>query len=58
MGMLAADERVKKALIPLSLRHLMSRGYGFFLVIMYARRGLNTKAFTNIQPTSSNTSFP
>ncbi|MNU41146.1 hypothetical protein D3C71_298710 [compost metagenome] len=52
-GMLAAELRVKKAVIPLSLRHLNTRGYGFPRIVSATRIGLITKATKNIVPNST-----
>ena len=52
-GMLAAELLVKKAIIPLSLRHLNTSGYGFCLIFMKTINGFITSATTIMQPTST-----
>ena len=49
---------VKKAVIPLSFRHLKTNGYGFFFSIKKTIKGFTTKAKNNIQPTKTSKSFP
>ena len=57
-GIFAAELLVKKAVIPLSLRHLKTNGYGFFFSIKKTIKGFTTKAKNNIQPTKTSKSFP
>ena len=57
-GMLAAEERVKNAVTPLSLRHLNTSGYGFLRMTMNAMMGLTTRAANSMQPTRMSSSLP
>ena len=52
-GILAAELRVKNAVIPLSLRHFKTRGYGFLRMTKPTMNGLMTKATKSIVPTST-----
>ena len=47
-GMLAAELRVKNAVIPDSRRQVNTKGYGFFLVMLKTIKGLTAKAIINI----------
>ena len=58
IGMLAADERVKNACTPLTLRQVSNNGYGLRLSSTKAMSGLNMNVLASIHPTSSNTSLP
>ena len=57
-GMLAAEERVKNAVTPLSFRHLNTSGYGFLRMTMKVMMGLTTSAATSMQPTRMSRSLP
>ncbi len=52
-GMLAAEERVKNAVMPLSRRHRSTSGYGLRRVVSATISGLPTKAMNSIAPTST-----
>ena len=52
-GIFAAELLVKKAVIPLSFRHLRTRGYGFLRIPMNVISGLTTNATNAMLPTSS-----
>ncbi|MPM85338.1 hypothetical protein SDC9_132416 [bioreactor metagenome] len=52
-GIFAAELRVKNAVIPLSLRHLKTNGYGFLRIAMKVNIGLTTNATNAIHPTNN-----
>ena len=58
IGMFAAELLVKKAVIPLSLKHLKSRGYGFFFNNVKTINGSIIKAQTSIHPTNKSNNLP
>ncbi|MPN39074.1 hypothetical protein SDC9_186600 [bioreactor metagenome] len=49
-GMFAAELRVKNAVIPLSLMHLNTSGYGFLRILKYTIIGFTTRATKSITP--------
>lgn len=51
-GIFAAELLVKKAVIPLSFKHLSTSGYGFLRIHRKVMSGLTTKATNIIHPTS------
>ena len=57
-GMFAAEERVKNAVIPLSLMQRKISGYGFRLRMANTISGLTISATVSIDPTSSRISMP
>lgn len=58
IGMFAAELLVKKAVIPLSLKHFSIKGYGFFLIAQNTIIGFETKYTKNIHPARRSIIFP
>ena len=56
--MFAAELRVKNAVIPLSLKHLNTNGYGFFLIFKYTIIGFTTNATNAIHPNNNANNEP
>ena len=56
IGMFAAELLEKNAVIPLSLRHVKTNGYGFLRVRIADNTGSVTKATTAMHPTINNIS--
>ncbi|GHU75881.1 hypothetical protein FACS1894188_07530 [Clostridia bacterium] len=57
-GIFAADERVKNAVIKLSLRHLKTNGYGFCPIVQNTIAGFTTNTTNAIQPTKTASNRP
>ena len=57
-GMLAAEERVKNAVMNEPFKHLNTSGNGFCFVQRNTMIGLVTNITTNIDPTNTPRSFP
>ena len=52
-GMFAAELLVKNAVIPLSFKHLKTRGYGFILNVIATIAGETISAIKSIAPTKT-----
>ena len=57
-GMFAAELRVKNAVIPLSFKHLKTRGYGFILNVIATIAGETISAIKSIAPTKTRIKVP
>ena len=58
LGLLAAELRVKKAVIPLSFRQRKTSGKGLRFIFQKARIGLATRATMSMQPTIMQSNWP
>ena len=52
-GILAAEERVKKAYTPLSRRQVNTSGKGLLRICVHTIIGLTTNAINSIQPSNT-----